>query len=104
MRTRTLLSQVLAVNTGLVAATAIVAAILAPEKAGDAAAIQRLLLIGLAVSPLVPGRLRVPRVVFLVVVYLVWDAVALVGLAICVARARRDQVLKSSRWAPAPRR
>jgi two-component system, NarL family, sensor histidine kinase UhpB len=49
MRTRTLLSQVLVVNTGLVAATAIVAALLAPEKAGDAAAVQRLLLIGLAV-------------------------------------------------------
>ena len=49
MRTRTLLSQVLAVNTGLVAATAIVAALLAPENAGDAAAAQRLLLIGLAV-------------------------------------------------------
>src|SRR4051794_14983749 len=49
MRMRTLLSQVLVVNTGLVAATAIVAAVLAPEKAGDVAAIQRLLLIGLAV-------------------------------------------------------
>jgi len=49
MRTRTLLSQVLVVNTGLVAATAIVAALLAPEKAGDAAEAQRLLLIGLAV-------------------------------------------------------
>src|SRR3954454_712514 len=49
MRTRTLLSQVLAVNSGLVAATAIMAAILAPEKAGDVAAIQPLLLIGLAV-------------------------------------------------------
>src|SRR3954463_16281655 len=49
MRTRTLLAQVLAVNTGLVAATAIVAALLAPEKAGDVAAIQRLLLIALAV-------------------------------------------------------
>jgi two-component system sensor histidine kinase UhpB len=49
MRTRTLLSQVLAVNTGLVAATAIVAALLAPEKAGDPADLQRLLLIGLAV-------------------------------------------------------
>ena len=49
MRTRTLLSQVLAVNTGLVAATAIVAALLAPEKSGDAAEIQRLLLIALAV-------------------------------------------------------
>ncbi len=49
MRTRTLLSQVLAVNTGLVAATAIVAAMLAPDKAGDVAAVQRLMLIGLAV-------------------------------------------------------
>ncbi len=49
MRTRTLLSQVLVVNTGLVAATAIVAALLAPEKAGDAASAQRLLLIALAV-------------------------------------------------------
>jgi len=49
MRTRTLLSQVLAVNTGLVAATAIVAAILAPERTGDAAAIQRVVLIALAV-------------------------------------------------------
>jgi two-component system sensor histidine kinase UhpB len=49
MRTRSLLSQVLAVNTALVAATAIVAAVLAPENAGDVAAIQRLVLIGLAV-------------------------------------------------------
>ncbi|MEU4426308.1 1-acyl-sn-glycerol-3-phosphate acyltransferase [Actinoplanes sp. NPDC024001] len=40
------------------------------------------LLIALAVSPLVPGRLRVPRVVFLVIVYLVWDAVALISLAV----------------------
>ncbi|MBG0561830.1 1-acyl-sn-glycerol-3-phosphate acyltransferase [Actinoplanes aureus] len=40
------------------------------------------LLIALAVSPLVPGRLRVPRVVFLLIVYLVWDAVALVALAV----------------------
>jgi two-component system sensor histidine kinase UhpB len=49
MRTRSLLSQVLAVNTALVAATAIVAAVLAPDNAGDVAAVQRLLLIGLAV-------------------------------------------------------
>ena len=35
MRTRTLLSQVLAVNTVLVAATAIVAALLAPTNAGS---------------------------------------------------------------------
>ncbi|GLY03529.1 MULTISPECIES: 1-acyl-sn-glycerol-3-phosphate acyltransferase [Actinoplanes] len=40
------------------------------------------LLIALAVSPLMPGRLRVPRLVFLVIVYLVWDAVALVALAV----------------------
>ncbi|MBB4746936.1 1-acyl-sn-glycerol-3-phosphate acyltransferase [Actinoplanes lobatus] len=40
------------------------------------------LLIALAVSPVVPGRLRVPRVVFLLIVYLVWDAVALAGLAV----------------------
>src|SRR4051812_22271093 len=49
MRTRSLLSQVLAVNTALVAATAIVAALLAPENTGDVAAVQRLLLIALAV-------------------------------------------------------
>jgi two-component system sensor histidine kinase UhpB len=49
MRTRTLLSQVLAVNTGLVAATAIVAALLAPDNTQDVASAQRLLLIGLAV-------------------------------------------------------
>ena len=48
MRTRTLLSQVLAVNIGLVAATAIVAALLAP--AGVAATPSRALLIGLAVA------------------------------------------------------
>ncbi|MEV6298383.1 1-acyl-sn-glycerol-3-phosphate acyltransferase [Actinoplanes sp. NPDC051861] len=40
------------------------------------------LLIALAVSPLVPGRLRVPRVVFLGIVYLVWDALALVLLSV----------------------
>jgi two-component system, NarL family, sensor histidine kinase UhpB len=49
MRTRSLLSQVLAVNTALVAATAIVAAVLAPDHTGDVAAVQRLLLIALAV-------------------------------------------------------
>ena len=40
------------------------------------------LLLALAVSPLVPGRLRVPRVVFLLIAYLVWDAVALICLAV----------------------
>jgi 1-acyl-sn-glycerol-3-phosphate acyltransferase len=40
------------------------------------------LLLGLAVSPLVPGHLRVPRLVFLAICYLVWDAVALVALAV----------------------
>ena len=49
MRTRTLLSQVLAVNTGLVAATAIVAALLAPDRPRASPPTQRLLLIGLAV-------------------------------------------------------
>src|SRR3954470_20080535 len=49
MRTRSLLSQVLAVNTVLVAATAIIAALLAPDNAGDVAAAQRLMLIALAV-------------------------------------------------------
>src|SRR4051812_150359 len=48
MRTRTLLSQVLAVNTGLVAATAMVAALLAP--AGVAAAPSRAFVIVLAVA------------------------------------------------------
>jgi two-component system sensor histidine kinase UhpB len=50
MRTRTLLSQVLAVNTALVALTAIVAAVLAPHAAGDLTSLQRLLPIGLAVA------------------------------------------------------
>ena len=40
------------------------------------------LLLALAVSPLVPGRLRVPRLAFLAVVYLIWDAAALVALAV----------------------
>jgi 1-acyl-sn-glycerol-3-phosphate acyltransferase len=39
------------------------------------------LLLALAASPLVPGHLRVPRLVFLAVVYVVWDAAALVALA-----------------------
>ena len=49
MRKRSLLSQVLAVNTALVAATAVVAALLAPENTGDLAAAHRLLMIALAV-------------------------------------------------------
>jgi 1-acyl-sn-glycerol-3-phosphate acyltransferase len=40
------------------------------------------LLVALAVSPLVPGHLRVPRLVFLAIVYLVWDAAALICLAV----------------------
>ena len=39
------------------------------------------LLVALAASPFVPGRLRVPRLVFLAIAYLVWDAAALVCLA-----------------------
>ena len=39
------------------------------------------LILAAAVSPLVPGRLRVPRLVWLAVVYLVWDAAALIALA-----------------------
>lgn len=39
------------------------------------------LLLALAASPLVPGHLRVPRLAFLAIVYLVWDAAALVSLA-----------------------
>jgi 1-acyl-sn-glycerol-3-phosphate acyltransferase len=39
------------------------------------------LLVAAAASPLVPGRLRVPRLVWLAVVYLVWDAAALIALA-----------------------
>jgi two-component system, NarL family, sensor histidine kinase UhpB len=49
MRRRTLLSQVLAVNTALVAITAIVAAVLAPANTGDVASIQRVVLIALGV-------------------------------------------------------
>jgi len=40
------------------------------------------LLVAVAASPLVPGHLRVPRLVFLAIVYLVWDAAALVALAV----------------------
>jgi 1-acyl-sn-glycerol-3-phosphate acyltransferase len=39
------------------------------------------LIAAVAASPLVPGRLRVPRLVWLAVVYLVWDAAALIALA-----------------------
>src|ERR1700742_2717513 len=49
MRSRPLLSQVLAVNTALVTATATVAALLAPEDTNDVASAQRVVLIGLAV-------------------------------------------------------
>ncbi len=38
------------------------------------------LLVAVAVSPLVPGRLRLPRVVWLVVVWLLWEAGALLAL------------------------
>jgi two-component system, NarL family, sensor histidine kinase UhpB len=49
MRSRTLLSQVLAVNTVLVAITAFVAAIIARDRLEDAASVEGLLLIALAV-------------------------------------------------------
>jgi two-component system, NarL family, sensor histidine kinase UhpB len=49
MRTRSLLSQVLAVNTVLVTVTAFVAAMLAPDDAAGLASLQRDLLIGVAV-------------------------------------------------------
>jgi 1-acyl-sn-glycerol-3-phosphate acyltransferase len=38
------------------------------------------LIVALAASPLVPGHLRVPRLVWLAIVYVVWDAAALVTL------------------------
>src|SRR5215210_5826728 len=53
MRSRTLLTQVLAVNTILVAITAIVAAIVARERLADALSTQGLLLLGLAVFSVV---------------------------------------------------
>ncbi len=49
MRNRSLLSQVLAVNTVLVTVTAFVAAMLAPDQAAGLASLQRDLLIGVAV-------------------------------------------------------
>src|ERR671922_1354667 len=49
MRSRTLLSQVLAVNTVLVAITAFVAAVIARDRLEDAASVEGLLLIALAV-------------------------------------------------------
>ena len=39
------------------------------------------LIVGVALSPLVPGHLRVPRLIWLAIVYVVWDAAALVALA-----------------------
>ena len=53
MRSRTLLTQVLAVNTVLVAVTAFVAAIVARERFEDAFSTQGLLLLGLAVFSVV---------------------------------------------------
>ncbi len=50
MRARTLLSQVLAVNTGLVALTAIVAALIGGTHPEQVASPQRLLLLGLAIA------------------------------------------------------
>src|SRR3954463_13152651 len=50
MRTRTLLTQVLAVNTALVAGTAIVPAIIARGLFEDVFSLQRMLLLGLAVA------------------------------------------------------
>jgi 1-acyl-sn-glycerol-3-phosphate acyltransferase len=38
------------------------------------------LIVAVAASPLVPGHLRVPRLVWLAIVYVVWDAGALVAL------------------------
>ncbi len=40
------------------------------------------LLLALAASPFVPGHLRVPRLAFLAIAYVVWDAAALVCLAV----------------------
>src|ERR1700742_4547769 len=62
MRTRTLLSQVLAVNIGLVAATALVAAELAPVRASGVASPSREMLIVLAVAGAVfASPLRRPK-------------------------------------------
>ena len=54
MRSRTLLTQVLAVNTALVAVTAFVAAVVARERLNEAVSTQGLLLIGLAVFSVIP--------------------------------------------------
>ncbi|MFI5494663.1 1-acyl-sn-glycerol-3-phosphate acyltransferase [Actinoplanes sp. NPDC051859] len=40
------------------------------------------LLLALAASPLAPGHLRLPRLAFLATFYLVWDAAALISLAV----------------------
>ena len=53
MRSRTLLTQVLAVNTALVALTAFMAALVARDRLKDAASTEGLLLIALAVSGVV---------------------------------------------------
>ena len=53
MRQRTLLTQVLAVNTVLVAVTAFVAAVVARERLQQAVSTQGLLLLGLAVLAVV---------------------------------------------------
>jgi len=39
------------------------------------------LIVGVALSPLLPGHLRVPRLIWLAIVYIVWDAAALISLA-----------------------
>ena len=38
------------------------------------------LVVGVALSPLLPGHLRVPRLIWLAIVYVVWDAAALIAL------------------------
>ena len=38
------------------------------------------LILGVALSPFMPGHLRVPRLVWLAIVYVIWDAAALVAL------------------------
>ena len=40
------------------------------------------LVIAVALSPFMPGHLRVPRLIWLAIVYVVWDAAALVALAV----------------------
>jgi 1-acyl-sn-glycerol-3-phosphate acyltransferase len=40
------------------------------------------LILAVAASPLVPGHLRVPRLIWLAIVYVTWDAAALVALAV----------------------